>query len=81
MPTPLPASLDEARLPPEYLLRYTRGSQEHSRTFPTRQAALEGAIEVIEMREGYPLAIETEGRHLMNCDQILHAWEDRHDPG
>ena len=66
---------------PEYVMRYTRGSQEHSRSFPSRQAALDGAIEVLEMREGYPRAIETGGRHLMDCNAILHAWEDRHDPG
>jgi hypothetical protein len=66
---------------PEYVMRYTRGSQEHSQSFPTREAALDGAIEVIEMRAGYPRVIETEGRPLMDCNDILHVWEDRHDPG
>ena len=66
---------------PEYVMRYTRGSQEHSRSYPSRQAALDGAIEVLEMREGYPSAIEVQGEHLMDCNAILHAWEDRHDPG
>jgi hypothetical protein len=66
---------------PEYVMRYTRGGQEHSRSFSTREAALDGAIEVIEMREGYPRVIEMEGRNLMDCNDILHAWEDRHDPG
>lgn len=66
---------------PEYVMRYTRGGQEHSRSYPSRQAALDGAIEVLEMREGYPSAIEAGGQHLMDCNAILHAWEDRHDPG
>ena len=66
---------------PEYVMHFTSGGREHSRSFSTRQEALNGAIEVIEMREGYPRAIETGGRHLMSGDEILHAWEDRHDPG
>ena len=66
---------------PEYIMRFTSGGREHSRSFSTRQDALAGAIEVIEMREGYPRAIESGGRHLMSGDEILHAWEDRHDPG
>jgi hypothetical protein len=66
---------------PEFVMRYARGGQELSRSYPSRQAALDGAIEVLEMREGYPSAIETQGRHLMDCNAILRAWEDRHDPG
>lgn len=67
---------------PRYLLRFSPGPRQAVRAYPTKRAALEAAIEALEMCEGYPTAIELEGgTRLMNCAEILSAWEDRHDPG
>lgn len=67
---------------PEYLLHTTRGAEPEVRIFASREAALDAAIEALEMCEGYPEAIELQGgRRLMDRAAILRAWEERHDPG
>ena len=67
---------------PRYYLRFAPGTPRPMRVYPTRHAALEAAIEALEMCEGYPEAIELEGgARIMDCSAILRAWEDRHDPG
>lgn len=64
-----------------FVLRYADGSGRPPRAFPTREAALEAAVEALEMGDGYPEAIEEDGVRLMDCTAILRAWEERHDPG
>src|SRR5687768_15026661 len=44
---------------PEFVMRYTHGGEHHARSFPTRAAALNAAIEVLEMHEGHPDWIDT----------------------
>jgi hypothetical protein len=66
---------------PKYVLRYARGNHNVA-AYPSHQAALEAAIESLEMCEGYPVAIELEGgTRLMDNAAILQAWGERHDPG
>jgi hypothetical protein len=67
---------------PRYILRFAGSARRGPSTFTTPEAALEAAIESLEMCEGYPDAIELEGGgRLMDCAAILQAWQERHDPG
>lgn len=67
---------------PRYLVRYTRGTRSGVNAYPTRRAAVEAAIEALEMCAAYPEAIELEdGTRVLNRAEILRMWEDRHDPG
>jgi hypothetical protein len=73
-------SLTEPR--PSFLLRVSRGEVTTEVAFPSREEALAAAIESLEMLNGYPEAILLpDGQSVMNCAEILRAWEERHDPG
>jgi hypothetical protein len=73
-------SLTEPR--PSFLLRVSRGEAVSDTAFASREEALAAAIESLEMLNGYPEAILLpDGEPVMNCAEILRAWEDRHDPG
>lgn len=65
----------------EFVLRYTIGGKSVPRAHPTRKAALEAALEGLELGEGCPEAIEQRGIRVMDSAAILSVWEDRHDPG
>jgi hypothetical protein len=71
-----------AEAPPSFLLRVSRGELTTEVAFASREEALAAAIESLEMLNGYPEAIVLpDGRPVMNCAEILRAWEERHDPG
>lgn len=65
----------------EFVLRYSIGGKRGARAYPTCEAALEAALEGLELGEGCPEAIERRGSRLLDSAAILSAWEDRHDPG
>ena len=84
--TPIWSALEQAWVAtgrgPRYVLRSSKGCREEAADFPSRQAALEAAIEALEMCDGYPSSIELEGgSRLMDRTEILRVWGERHDPG
>lgn len=75
------AARTAAASPERCVLRLARGGAITQRAYPTADAALQAAIEAIEMNEAYPRSIERDGSVVYDGAEILRQWEERHMPG